>query len=141
MEPLKIGTVCIIDQDNKKYSQKAYSPCIGIISSINEKKTFFGNKTYDIYIPDLNICLDQVSREDFKVVTEMEEYKKASELAIIRNPVNLPEFNIYDKAALVGALQYINGEIDRENTDMSGIVSQLEKMIVKLNFYEGMNDI
>lgn len=140
MPNLEVGTVVLIDKDNKKYQQKTNGPRIGVISSVNPRKSFFGDTTYDVYIPDLDITLDSVMSTAIQDVRELEEFKKATELVVIRNPIDLPEFNIHDKIALIGAIKYFNGELNSD-TDMTDINNQLKKMTRKLEFYEGMRDI
>ena len=140
MSTLDIGSVCLIDPDNKFYSQKANGPCLGIISSINKKKTFFGSNTYNLYIPDTEMTVTDIDESCLKNVLELEAYKKSSDLIVIRNPINLPEFNIHDMAALDGALKYMKGEI-KHDADMTAIIKQLEKMKAKLQFYDGMREI
>ena len=140
MPNLEVGTVVLIDKDNKKYQQKVNGSCIGVITSINPRKSFFTSTTYDVYVPDLDITLDSVLPTAIQDVRELEEFKKATELTVIRNPVDLPEFNIHDKIALAGAIKYFDGELDKD-TNMTGINNQLKKMLRKLEFYEGMRDV
>lgn len=68
------------------------------------------------------------------------ESESLREIIVIRNPENLPEFNTEDQIALTKAISYIgNDTIDPQDSKES-IANRLSKMLIKLKFYDNMNE-
>lgn len=136
------GTICYIDKDNKMFSQRARGINIGIIIKKEENKSFFSRfkNTYQIYNPNLDVYIDNVPEKILTPYTEKEEYKNLDKNTLIRYPDDIPIFGVHDRVAIIGALKYINGEIS-DDIDMSTIVSQLHKILNKLEFYDKMKEV
>lgn len=139
MGKLEEGIICFFDPNNK-HKQKSYGTKLVIVLNKEKKTRFFQETSYSVYDVENETILNNVEENILVPVKDTECYKKSESMILIRNPEDLPEFNIYDKIAITGALKYITGEIP-DKTDMSIIINQLRKMIIKLDFYDALKEI
>lgn len=139
MGKFKPGDVCIVDKDNKKLRQKTDGFSIVVIDS--KPKTGFLSTKYDVFIPSKNTYMKNLPEEVLEKIEDLENFKKAKELVIVRNPIDMPEITDADIATINSAINIVcdNDVFSEEDRDI--VNSGLLKLLTKLEFYNSMKEV
>ena len=139
------GQICLFDRYNFTGLKGADSICMVSVMAPYKKRLFNRFSQWMVFSPATQEVL--VVPESFLCpAPTVEQIKNLENVIIIRNPINLPEFNINDVHTLrkaIGVLEEHKTFYDKAATvainDVNDIIKGLNKILLKFKFYSRMN--
>lgn len=128
----RIGTICILDKDNK-YNLKMSDPCIVSIIKINTN-LFNSNTSYDVYSQEQDSIIKNIEENDL-IPIDLSNKSNDKLLNVIRRPDEVPELTLEDILCVKSLVDNINPK------EAPQIKNQLEKLLIKMQYFTGIPDL
>lgn len=139
------GQLCLFDRYNFTGLKGADSICIVSVMAPYKKRLLDRFSQWMVFAPATREVL--VVPESFLCpAPTVEQIQNLENVIVIRNPINLPEFNINDVHILrkaIGVLEEHKTFYDKTATaainDVNDIIKGINKILLKFKFYSRMN--